>query len=339
MTIVAVTGRVLRGLLCLLPVFWLTGVLAQEAGEEKAGEENEPDQNARAETRDGPRLILAADRMDQALQARYPDQAVMLDNGEGTFAALELRETVARRQGAALIVTDAGQSPDSPLAHALRHHLPPGGWRTLSLTLPETGIKAMPERIFSPGGLGDGSEGEEETEAEEDQTEPRGLTLEVMSGEKPNGEAQEVFQAQALARVAAGVLHLRQAGYNNLVLIGIGAGADTVARFVQQNPQQLPAGELGMVWLAPRFKAPLDQDLEALFGAGWEVPVLDLVDSRTAQKKAAAGRRADADRGNFANYRQQTVPLTGVESAGSHKRIAYRVRGWLKMHMAGMEEP
>ncbi|MDX1587588.1 MAG: DUF3530 family protein [Oleiphilaceae bacterium] len=337
------------GLVCLLALLWLTPLPAQE--EDPA----QPDGEAAQEEPEGPRLVLVTGNRDQALKARFPEQVVMLDSGEGRFAALELRETTASRQGAALIVADTGQSPDATLVQALRQHLPDGGWRTLAMGLPPMGVTSVPERVFAAGGVPagqeegareedgqeengqdqDGNKGQAGQEAQED-TAARGLTLE-MSGDLPRqGDAMEVFQGQSLARVAAGVVHLRQAGYNNVVLIGVGAGADTVARFVRQNPRQLPEGGLGMVWLAARFQAPLDRDLEALFGTGWDLPVLDLVDSRQPSGDGER-RRNDARRGEFANYHQQTMPLSGVDNPASQKRIAHRVRAWLKKHRVGRE--
>ncbi|TVP57600.1 MAG: DUF3530 family protein [Halomonadaceae bacterium] len=310
----------LRGYWICLWLLLPMAVLAEENGDEK------PPQQAT----EGPRITLAPGIADQSLGERFPEQAILLESGGAPFTALQLRETTPRRQGAALIVADAGESPAAGLAGSLRRYLPAAGWRTLAMALPIDRVEPLPARVFPladpPGG------GNDPDSAPED----RGLAMEVMTREPLDKDTLADYQGQSLERVAAGVAHLRQAGYQNMVLIGIGAGADTVTRFVQQDTQQLPDGGVGLVWLYPQFQAPLNRDLDAVFGREWAIPVLDLVDSRR-HREAAAARRAEAGRGRFERYQQQVVPLNNLTSEASQKRVAYRIQAWLEKHMLGME--
>jgi len=316
----------LTGLLLL--TLWPLSTLAEE--------------EAAADDRDTPRVALisrGADYQGELLMAQFPEQARWIEGADRRFPALMLRETTATRQGAALIVADAGQSPGAGLTQGIRASLPDGGWRTLAISLPSDWVDPLPERVFGPRGevvVAEEADAADDGDEADNGDEPRGLTIDVMTRETIDEATLEAYQARAMARVDAAVADLRRAGFENLVLIGIGEGADIGTRYLLDNPVEFQPGGIGLVWVAPRFRAPLDEALGETLGRGWEIPVLDLTDSRH-DRIPAAKRKASANRARFENYNQHAVPLTDVVSAGGHKRIGHRIRGWLKANMLGME--
>ena len=339
-------GRPLRSLLGLL-CLCLVGPVWAENGND----------NDDAALDDPPEIELVrrgSDYQGQMLAARFPDEARWLTANGTEFLTLEKPETVPGRQGAAVILADVGQSPAAGLAAGLREHLPAGGWRTLTFSAPEPLIDPLPARVFPPrratredDGEGppdvdadadDDNEENAATDADEpgDPVEERGLTIDVLDDDVTDEGRVEDYQTRSLARVEAAIAHLRQQGFENIALIGIGDGADIMTRYAEQNHLQFQPGGLGLVWVAPRFREPLDRDLDGFLGPNWAIPILDLADTR-ARHGNDARRRDAARRGRLAHYAQQRVPLSRAMAPGSHRRVAFRVRGWLTQNMLGME--
>ena len=354
-------------------VLWLGLVLSglvslsAQAQEDDNGEGPEEEGAAAQEVRE-PRVVMISHgpgRLEERLETRFPDQSVTLEADGEPFTALRKERTVAARQGGAVIIADVGGSPARGWPNGIRHALADAGWMSLSIGLPGAALKGVPERIFEPrqplpedveevpveeepaevqeaggdgngdnGGQGNGDEAAAEDQAAAAMEREQAMTINVP--DELDGDERDEWQERALARVAAAVDALREEGLQNIVLIGVGAGADIGLRYMQDNQAMFPPGGMGMVWIGPRLSPPYNEALDQSLGEGMAIPILDLYDRRS-QGGPARDRLESARRGNFENYAQSGMPLRRHTSKASERRVGSRVRGWLENNMVGME--
>ncbi|XOZ32934.1 DUF3530 family protein [Halomonadaceae bacterium KBTZ08] len=330
----------------------------QEQGEAEPGSgEGEQASNGKTEKEaEAPSVTMVhfgPNRAGGALASRYPDQAREIGQEGATFTGLLKRETTAKRHGGVVVVAASGQSADQGLTGAVRRQLPEAGWLTLSLGQPAEPVADMPERVLEPGesgggqaepdGAGDdngeqapenggGDGGNDDTEAGGEEGDSPDMTIQVAEdGGTP--ERGEDWQSRALGRLEAAVQVLRDEGVGVIVLVGIGDGADLALRYARANAAALAPGQFGMVWVAPRLRAPFSSDLGTELGQGYPIPILDLYDRRLGSDSRAGNRAAAARRAGFETYTQSALPIPLGEAARDHRRIPARIRGWLGNHL------
>lgn len=326
----------------------------------QAQEDSEEEQEAASDEASEPEFHMSIvhagpGQAADGLKAIFPDQAREIDAGDDSFTGLFLPQETPGQQGGAVIIPDTGRSPAHGLAAGLRRALPESGWSTLAISLPESMVDPLPERVFktrseAAEASGDGANGDDGDEAQDDgdqEQDPdraqddgdeRSMTIEVTQGgsEEATGDRRESWQEAGMARVGAAVQVLRNQGVENIVLIGIGDGADLALRYTQANAAMFPPGGIGLVWLDARFRPPFDQSLDEVLGEGYAIPVLDLYD-RDRTGRLAPQRQKAARRGGFEGYSQSALPMPHQSRRAAEKRAGSWVGGWLNQNMVGTE--
>ena len=309
--------------------------------------------NADSESEDPVRMSIVhkgPGRTRDDLAALFPDEARELTADGETFVGLFRAQTTAEQEGGAVIIADTGQSPAHGPAAGLRRALPESGWSTLSIGLPSDVVEPLPERVFgtrSESASDSGAEGNEakpdassadDDGAESNADDEPSMTIEVTQGQRSDEPAagRESWRKAAVGRVGAAVTVLRDQGIQNIVLIGVGAGADMALRYAEANAATFPPGGLGLVWLDARFRDPYDQALDEVLGEDYAVPVLDLYDRERSGGRAPA-RQSAAKRGGFENYTQSALPMPRLSREAAERRLGSWVAGWLNDNMAGSE--
>lgn len=338
-------------LLCAVPPG-----LAQEDGEEaeEAASEESAERGFRMTI-----VQVGPGHADDGLKAVFPDQAREIEAGEESFTGLFLPQETPSQQGGAVIIPDTGRSPAHGLSAGLRRALPESGWSTLAISLPESMVDPLPERVFGTRSEtaeasgdsendGDGDEAQGNDDADGDQEpgadtaqgddDASSMTIEVTQGQSGEaaGDRRESWQEAGMARVGAAVQMMRNQGVENIVLIGVGDGADLALRYTQANAAMFPPGGIGLVWLDARFRAPFDKSLDEVLGEDYAIPVLDIYD-RGRTGDLASQRQKAARRGGFERYTQSALPMPQQSRRAAEKRVGSWVAGWLNQNMVGTE--
>ncbi len=245
------------------------------------------------------------------LAQRYPHLAVWLEpDGAPRVLALVEPEAVAPARGAAVILSDEGQSANHALVEVLRRHLTEAGWAALSLGNDELSPSLLLARQRLAVDVREPSE-------------------EVGDGDQPvmidvNDQTAEdlvaVHQSEMDARLAAAVAWSQGRGYESVMLIGIGRGASAVSHYLPHAPEVVTR----MVWIMPRFDDQTPDELVAAL-ADSNVPVLELYPSAATD---AVQRRAAFQRAERPGFEAVPVPLRGGEVHHHGAAIASRLTGW-----------
>ena len=236
-------------------------------------------------------------QLDSETQVRW------LQANQQPFLSLFIPSLVNEQKGACIIVTDAGHHPDWPgPVKMLRHHLPLHGWATLSLALP----------LHHQG--------------QAQQTKTKDFSFPAAAAPEPAG-----IEAQVLARLESAFAELNAQGLYNIVVIGIGTGAQLSAFAIKDVPK---ASFAGFIAIAPRAalesrQSSLSEDLTAV-----SAPVLEIL-------PAQFSRENDQTAALLARKKQHPQ-YTQVILRGSNKQfrndhlLLPRIRGWLKRHATGV---
>ena len=236
-------------------------------------------------------------QLDSETQVRW------LQANQQPFLSLFIPSLVSEQKGACIIVTDAGHHPDWPgPVKMLRHHLPLHGWATLSLALP----------LHHQG--------------QAQQTKTKDFSFPAAAAPEPAG-----IEAQVLARLESAFAELNAQGLYNIVVIGIGTGAQLSAFAIKDVPK---ASFAGFIAIAPRAalesrQSSLSEDLTAV-----SAPVLEIL-------PAQFSRENDQTAALLARKKQHPQ-YTQVILRGSNKQfrndhlLLPRIRGWLKRHATGV---
>ena len=338
--------RIVRPLLIALLMVMAAVATAQDDGttEQKTTSEEDPERGIRMSI-----VHKGPGRSGDGLAALFPDQVRELEAEDKSFSALFLAHETPEQKGGAVIIPDTGQSPAYGLSAGLRRALPESGWSTLAIGLPPSMVEPLPERVFgtrsdeaedSPESQTDGQEADDGSQSEENGNgdEARSMTIEVTQGQREGaiGDERESWQEAEMARLGAAVQTMRNQGIQNIVLVGMGEGADLALRYVEANAATFRPGGIGLVWLDARFRPPYEQPLDEVLGDGYAVPVLDLYD-RDRSGKRSPDRQAAAQRGGFENYTQSALPMPRQSRDAANRRLGAWVAGWLNENMVGTE--
>jgi hypothetical protein len=300
------------------------------------------------------------------LDVRYPglEQTVQV-------LALELLPHTAQAQGAVLILHAPGQHPDWPtLVSPLRRVLPEDGWHTLSIGMPAPDAPQIPARELATKvsesvllneqiarAVQEGARASAPASVPESAPAPPPVAAapaEAVPVPEPaaqteapvkvdidlqdriaEAERQLSYGDRAVAHIGAGIEHLRQAGFRNIVVLVVGRSAEAVLDWLKPDVQQYSQKGFALVLLAPEFAYTGQRFWQDRLGAPLQAPILDLVDSADLAARAAAGsRQVSADVLAMTAYQQQSWRVP--DAVGDDRGLIRRLRQWLKINAPGM---
>jgi esterase/lipase len=145
-----------------------------------------------------------------------------------------------------------------------------------------------------------------------------------------DSEWMELFLHQAQTHlyrdpvVRAAIGYLKREGYQQVVIVGVGRGAN----FAVALPEL--ADSAGLVWLLPRF---YPRDLKVLaerFTGAPRLRVLDVQAARGNRSQSAMQRTAIMNQVAVAQYQRQRVTVQEPLQARQGDALASRLAAWIK---------
>lgn len=255
-------------------------------------------------------------------------QVVDLGVGSQRFQALFIPASGKKQQGAVLLLADSGQHPDWPgPIKNVRQRLPEYGWATLSFALsaaPDKADSADASGAQTPPATPDNNpvnSGVTPTDA--------GTTAQTPNP-TPADRALQITQTQA--RLQACLEYLKRQGLYNVVLLGVGDGAQIGALGLKNQPANSVAG---FIALAPWSLLEQDQAEIATTFTDLPVAVLELLPSQWPEPRSQE-RKLLAQKKQRTNYSQIKLQDSALDFNHSVQLVP-RIRGWLKTHAKSVE--
>ena len=278
----------------------------------------------------------------------------------------------------------------------LQRYLPRHGWATLSVSMPAlpqvqptarqtldetTSKESKPD--LEAGATDDSPEGEgpattpdktqeavntkDETEVVYQDQEAKEITAsEDKTGIEPEGTTEveqkiqhptvEEIEAQAMARIDAGIKYLQEQGQYNIVVLGEGSGALRALQFLSTVPAEAPpaikqnAGSTNRKAIISRsIRAAVVLNLQnnyprhqakplELLPALRQTPLFDIYTSPNRDYRSQAkARRQLTKQQKFELFKQNKVISQTNESQDSEFRLTKTIRGFLERYAAGKE--
>lgn len=259
------------------------------------------------------RVFIRASGDTGALAQQYPHLAVWLEpEDEPRVLALVERETTATPSGAMVILSDEGQSANDSLLEGLRARLSEAGWAAMTLGLEQSppSLQTARERLADAAPASEDDNGEAVDES---------VMIDV--NEQAARDLLDAHRKTMNARLAAAVAWFLEKQYQNVVLVGVGRGADEVRVFMAEAPPAVSR----VAWVAADFGGQSPARVsDALTGE--TTPILDLYPSRSP---AAVNRQAAFRRVGLASYQAMSAPVPSRPSGRDAGVIANRLLGWL----------
>lgn len=340
-------------LLCALPAAAQNGEDDQTEAAEEPTEEPEPQEEPQEE----PEFDSRAQRDQQLLARRFPDQARWLELPAPEERTLALfRPALAEPRGALVLFHGAENPPHwSPALANLRRALPRHGWASFALTLPLPEPKPVPPRPEpepqaaadeADGEAEEGDDAEDGDDAENDEEEP--------DQEEPEPEPEPLppRQERIDARIDAALEWLADEGQGSLVVLTDAVSAPAVLARLQPDLEAGARGEppaSGESPLAGPIRALIvvnrhdgfqlsDEQLDTLFAVP-ELPVLDVFLGSSARAEELRRRHRDVARRNrLAHYQALTLGRPGTrDPEASDNFWVRRIQGFMLRQAEGRE--
>lgn len=311
------------------------------AADEVAEPNSNPDDKAAQLADDRPqRASVVTGQGTMALQQQWPQSAVWLevDGADGTptsvlslvFTPLKNAATIG-----VVVLADEGHNAGEGFVTAFAESLADRGLAALTLGLraPTGGLKQVMERELplpevSPAvSAADEGQAPQPVAADVAETssnpDPDPMLIDVMAGTELS-EAEVQYRQEVNAQLRAAVGYLKREGYPNVVIVGVGRGAN----FATALPEL--ADSTGLVWLLPRF---YPRDLNVLAERFTETPrlrVLDVQAARGNRSQSAMQRTTVMNQVEVAQYQRQRVMVQEPVVAQQGDALASRLAAWIK---------
>jgi len=152
---------------------------------------------------------------------------------------------------------------------------------------------------------------------------PDPMLIDVMAGTELS-EAELQYRQEVAAQLQAAVGYLKREGYQQVVIVGVGRGAN----FATALPEL--ADSAGPVWLLPRF---YPRDLNVLAERFTETPrlrVLDVQAARGNRSQSAMQRTTVMNQVEVAQYQRQRVMVQEPVQAQQGDALVSRLAAWIK---------
>ncbi|EBA01627.1 hypothetical protein MELB17_02575 [Marinobacter sp. ELB17] len=313
------------------------------AADEAAEPNSNPDDKAAQPADDRPqRASVVTGQGTMALQQQWPQSAVWLevDGADGTptsvlslvFTPLKNAATIA-----VVVLADEGHNAGEGFVTAFAGSLADRGLAALTLGLraPAGGLKQVMERELplpeaSPAvSAADEAQAPQPVAAQVAGTssnanpDPDPMLIDVMAGTELF-EAELQYRQEVAAQLRAAVGYLKREGYQKVVIVGVGRGAN----FATALPEL--ADSAGLVWLLPRF---YPRDLNVLAERFTETPRLRVLDVQAAlgnRSQSAMQRTTVMNQVEVAQYQRQRVTVQEPVQARQGDALASRLAAWIK---------
>ena len=271
-----------------------------------------------------------------ALLQQWPQSAVWLevDGADGTpnsvlslvFTPLKNAATIG-----VVVLADEGHNAGEGFVTAFAGSLADRGLAalTLGLSAPTGGLKQVMERELplpeaSPT-VSAAGQAPQPVAAQVAGTspDPDPMLIDVMASTELS-EAELQYRQEVAAQLQAAVGYLKREGYQKVVLVGVGRGAN----FATALPEL--ANSAGLVWLLPRF---YPRDLKVLAERFTETPrlrVLDVQAARGNRSQSAMQRTTVMNQVEVAQYQRQRVTVQEPVQAQQGDALASRLAAWIK---------
>lgn len=161
--------------------------------------------------------------------------------------------------------------------------------------------------------------------------------IDISADEKVSKPSVITFEEKVQMRLKAGLDHIAEKGYQNIVLVGYQQGAQGVLDYLSSNKGFLPEQGLAIIWV----DAVLTEEQTSLFGDSigkeFSLKMLDVVDS-SSRKGVAEGKKrsGQARRNSYSGYSFVKLPITDIGQK-EVSTLTQRIRGWLKVNAPGMQ--
>ncbi len=162
------------------------------------------------------------------------------------------------------------------------------------------------------------------------------VSLEAMQQtDAPPVKLRVPLREAVASRVDASFEHIKQAGYENIVFIAVGNGADSMLDFLVRNKGKIPARGFAMIWVAPEFSGDVGARVEEAL-EGFPAPLLDIYDSIVLTERDLAYERRLIARGQkVKRYHLAQMPLSGPAIEKKRRMLPYRISSWLQKNAPG----
>jgi len=299
------------------------------------------------------------------LEVEYPQQENTVN-----VLALEQKPRLTPTRGAILLLHDKEQHANWPyLIRSLRQGLPDSGWYTLSLNLPYDDFTVVSERtlatksseqivlndalkqaLMKPASRVDAvaedteegdidkvnteevSANETETPSVTPDTNPSQEGIDIDLAEKGKHNPQRLsYRERAKHHIQAAMDHLRNQGYQNIVVIAYRAGADLALDHIKPIAQQISRQGFALVMIDPILQYGYQSDIGQALGQNFSAPILDIVNGGDLDSRVFAVERENTARMTNASGYQQ-ARLIANESGAFQQSLLRRVRFWLEKY-------
>ncbi len=251
-----------------------------------------------------------------ALAQHLPHLTVWLEpeNSPRVLALFE-REVSAEADGAVVVLSDEGQTANDRLLEGLRKRLTDAGWATMTLGLESPSIAL--QRAREQAAVGSGDQVDKSSEEA-----PAGQSV-IDVNEQAVADLLDSHRQTLNARQQAAVEWLNAQDYGNVVLVGVGRGANAVREYLPDAHGSVRR----VAWVGADFGGlnPA-QAAESLVGVEG-IPILDLYSSR---QTGVDERRAAFTRAGIREYRAIPMAVDVRPRPRAAGPIANRLIGWLQ---------
>jgi len=272
------------------------------------------------------------------------------------FLGLTEADRAPANQGAVLIQPDIGQSADWPnIIKPLRQSLPDAGWFTLAISPPYGSppvffnqvppTKPVTTQVSVSAGVKaqatSKSSGNTSSATVKPAVKVKNTVVDISSKNKIKKDAsslvQPPWQDEMKARITAAMGYLRNKGFQNTVIIGVGRGAQGVVDYVKAQSGRLPAKGLAVILINAKLDKKDLIGFDTDFGKGFSFPILDIYSTGNPLSiKEAKIRKRAALRGRFKRY--LSLGLLIENTRFIHDSVfEKRIRDWLKVYAPGVK--
>ncbi len=148
-------------------------------------------------------------------------------------------------------------------------------------------------------------------------------------------ERKLTYNERARLHIEAGLDELQKSGYQNIVVVCLGASADALLDWLKPKVEQYSQKGFAVILIDPRFSSRGQRFWQQRLEQAFKAPLLDLVNaSDRAEQEAAAWRRSSAEVLKMPAYQQ--ILWHNLHLGAEQTTLLRRLRQWLKTNAPGM---
>jgi len=265
---------------------------------------------------------------------RQPGSELLdLNSDVPNYSALLTERSTKIKRGITLLFPDSRTHSDWPIfTQVLRNELPQDGWTTLSLVLPNPTTQNLPKRTLpSLKRLASTSNTSQPPDNQIDaSTEPANQppqkepTSETTSAQKTNNATYIMQQGMAAIQTA------QQQGYDTIVLVGVGDGANWAAALGVNVKDQI---NISLLMLDATQSTDINAPVFIQLIPQLNFPVMDIYASSPANTRLEEmhhkARLSTANRSELVFYQQSRLPITSRSTGDQDWMLSY-IKGRLR---------